>query len=426
MRSRNRLLSVGLAGSLGLSFVSFVLAGAAQATVGSTPATWTPNVVSANATVRQLSQCGSTMYSVGTFSSITQGGHSYGRNNAFSFSATTGAVTAWNPNVNGVVNTVGFNSACTMIYLGGKFTSVGGTAVKNIAAVNASTGAVVSTFGHSAGGAVETLLMVNGGQDLMAGGPFTSINGTAKAYYASLDPTTGKVNSYFSGVIAGRLPPNAGGSQVYNQQLSAQGNRLLFEGNFTSVAGVAHLQAAELDLTATSATLDPWSNSTMNTTYCATSEQFYEQAGAFSPDGQTIYLAATGYKGSSPYCDAVAAFANTAAATNLWINKTGGDSLYAVAASSTDVYIAGHERWANNPQGSDTCETTCVPRQGVASISPLTGLATPWNPTRARGHGADDLEITSGGLWIASDTFFNSVKCAGVYHPGICFFPGTA
>jgi hypothetical protein len=410
-------------GSLGLSLL---FAGAAQATVGTTPATWTPNVVSPNAVVRQLVQCGNTMYAVGTFSEVKQGGHAYTRNNAFSFSATNGKVTSWDPEANAVVNSVALNPTCTTAYLGGKFTTLGGVAAKDIAAVNTTTGTLISTFGHKAGGAVETLLMVNGGKDLMAGGPFTSINGTATAYYASLDPTTGKVNSYFSGVVAGKLPPNAASSMVYNQQLSPLGDRLLFEGDFTTVAGVPHLQAAELDLTPTGATLDPWSNATMNSTYCAAVEQFYAQAGAFSPDEQTIYLAATGYKGSSPYCDAVSAFANTPTATNLWINKTGGDSLYSIAASATDVYVAGHERWLNNPNGSDFCGTGCVSRQGIGDVSPTTGQATDWNPTRARGKGADDLLITSAGLWVASDTFYYSVNCAGVFHPGICFFPGVA
>jgi hypothetical protein len=420
---RIQFLAIALVGCVSAGFVA---AASASATVATTAASWTPDVASSNSNVQQLVQCGGTMYAVGTFSEITQGGHSYGRNNAFSFSATTGAVTSWNPNANGAVNTIALNSTCTTAYLGGKFTSLNGTAVKNIAAMNVSTGAVIPTFGHSASGQVWTLLLVNGGQDLMAGGVFTTINNTVKNYYASLDPTTGKVNTYFSAIVAGKLPPNAGSSMVYNQQLSPLGDHVLFEGDFTTIGGVGHLQAAELDLTSTAATLDPWSNSVMNSTYCATVEQFYGQAGAFSPNEQTIYIAATGYKGSSPYCDAVSAFSNTAAATNLWINKTGGDSLYAVAASATDVYIAGHERWANNPFGSDSCGAGCVSRPGLGDVSPTTGQATSWDPTRDRGHGADDLLITSGGLWVASDTFLNSKKCAGVNHPGICFLPGVA
>jgi hypothetical protein len=53
------------------------------------------------------------------------------------------------------------------------------------------------------------------------------------------------------------------------------------------------------------------------------------------------------------------------------------------------------------------------------------GKANAWNPTRDRGHGADDAIRTAAGLWVVSDTFYSSVKCGGEYHPGICFFPNT-
>jgi hypothetical protein len=420
---RAYVLVLGVVGCLAAGLVS---AAAASATVSTTAASWTPDVVTANENVQQLAQCGGTMYAVGIFAKITQGGQSYARNNAFSFSATTGAVTAWNPNVNGPVNTVAFNSTCTIAYLGGRFSNVDGTAVENLAEVNTTTGAVNPAFAHKANGQVWTLLMVNAGKDLMAGGTFTTINGTVKNYYASLTPSTGAVNSYFSAIVAGKLPPNAGTSMVYNQQLSPKGDHILFEGDFLTIGGAAHEQAAELHLSSTTAGVDPWSNHTLNTTHCSVKEQFYEQAGAFSPDESTVYLAATGFHGNSPYCDTVAAFANTKAATNLWINKTGGDSLFSIAASANNIYIAGHERWANNPKGFNNCGAGCVSRPGIGDISPATGLATSWDPTRDRGHGADDLVITSAGLWVASDTFFNSVKCDGVYHPGICFFPGVA
>ena len=38
----------------------------------------------------------------------------------------------------------------------------------------------------------------------------------------------------------------------------------------------------------------------------------------------------------------------------------------------------------------------------MEGLSPATGLLT-FNPTRARGQGADDMLVTSAGLWIASD-----------------------
>ena len=44
--------------------------------------------------------------------------------------------------------------------------------------------------------------------------------------------------------------------------------------------------------------------------------------------------------------------------------------------------------------------------------------------SRARGLGADDMLVTSAGLWIASDNFDGSDTCGGVSgHAGICFLP---
>jgi hypothetical protein len=57
--------------------------------VSPTPATGTPTLVDTGTTeqIRQLVQCGGTMYAVGTFTEIKQGTTTYTRNNAFSFSA---------------------------------------------------------------------------------------------------------------------------------------------------------------------------------------------------------------------------------------------------------------------------------------------------------------------------------------------------
>ena len=81
--------------------------------MSSTPASGTPQLATTGTTeqVRQLAQCGGTMYAVGTFTSIKRYSTTYARNNAFSFAAASPfAVTSWNPNVNGIVNSIAFSS----------------------------------------------------------------------------------------------------------------------------------------------------------------------------------------------------------------------------------------------------------------------------------------------------------------------------
>ncbi|HYS35525.1 MAG TPA: hypothetical protein VEO01_07800, partial [Pseudonocardiaceae bacterium] len=339
-----------------------------------------------------------------------------------------GAIAAVDPNVNGTVTTIAFSPDCTSAYIGGVFTSVGGTAVKNIAKISTSTGAVDLAFGHNSPGKVDAILYANG--HLLVGGYFTKINGstgTSDSYLASLSPTTGKSDGYADNLgITGTLPNDT--THVYKMWLSPDGTRVALDGVFTSILGQFRRQALILDLGATSVSLDLWYAPVLTQECQVQSEQFYTKSLAWSPDSAYLYIASTGYQGAM-LCDSVAKFSSSPNPnqTRIWINKTGGDSLFSVVATSTDVYIGGHERWANNPLGSDSCGTGCVSRPGIGDIDASTGLATPWNPTRSRGHGASDLFLDSlGDLWVSSDAPTGSVKCAGLFHPGICELPRSS
>jgi hypothetical protein len=425
--------------ALALAMVGLAVGNVAAAPlgpVGTTPATGTPALSSSDTSqnVRQLVQCGATMYAVGTISTITQNGSSYTRQGAFSFSATAPyTLTSWAPNINGTVNSIGFvNGDCSSAYIGGKFTTVNGTAVGNLAKISTTTGNVDGTFSHSAGSQVATILGWNG--HLFVGGYFKKINGNTNAYFASLNPTTGNDDGYISLNISGNYQfPGVGSNptRVYNQQLSHSGNKLLVEGDFTSVGGQSRQQIFMLDLGASSAALNSW-NSNEFYVNCHYSEAFFLQDAAWSVDDQKVFVATTGYKpaGSSTsiprsgLCDAAAAF--PAAGTNashIWINYPGCDSLYSVSADATTVYVGGHERWANNSFGCDYKGPGAIDAPGMVGLSVTTGSVI-WNPGRGRGKGADDMVVTDAGLWIGSDNMNNTNMCAGKFGlAGICFIP---
>ena len=172
------------------------------------PVTGTPHfsVSDTNPTeqVRQLVQCDETMYAVGSFSQHPSAAAPRCRQNVFSFSATAPfSDELVGPNVNGNVNSIAFNDGnCSDAYIGGQFTSINGTTVKNIAEINTTTGAVVNSFAHNASAQVETLQAVNG--HLLVGGYYTSINGSsANPYMTSLNPTTGKDDGFVHLNISG-------------------------------------------------------------------------------------------------------------------------------------------------------------------------------------------------------------------------------
>jgi hypothetical protein len=417
----------------------------ALASVSPTPARGTPQLYPNGTveTVRQLVQCGGTMYAVGTFTRIQQGasGPVFTRNNVVSFSATSPfTVRSWAPNVNGTVNTIAFNGAdCSTAYIGGKFSSVNGSSAANIAAISTSNGGLVGGFAHSASGQVETIASFGG--HLLTGGYFTSINGSsAHKYMASLSPSTGKDDGFLNLNISGNYQyckskgkqcAVSNGTRVYNQQISHGGTLDLVEGDFTSVGGASRQQIFMLNLSGLTATVTGWTSSEFNE-HCWFSEPFYLRAASWSPDDSTVYTATTGFhlfdwNGSFPLtglCDTAGAFpATQSSVSHKWLNFTGCDSLYATAADSSTAYFGGHERWSQNPRGCDSQGPGAISAPGMEGLSPSNGLLT-FNPTRARGQGADDMIVTGAGLWIASDNYQNSVNCGGVSgHAGICFLP---
>jgi hypothetical protein len=433
---------VSLASTALLAGAWLVLPGqAAQAATGpvsSVPVAGTPQLASTGTTeqVRQLAQCGGTMYAVGSFTEIQRSSTKYARNNAFSFSATSPfTVMSWNPNVNGIVNSIAFSPDCSEAYLGGQFTSVNGTAVTNLAEVSTSTGAVNTAFAHSANGQVETLAVSNG--HLLAGGYFTSINGSSNKYFVSLNPASGKDDGYLHLNISGNY--GSGATTVYNQQISHGGTLDLAEGTFTSVGGQSRQQIFMFSLGSTSATVTGWTSPEFSQA-CVQNEAFYVRAASWSPDNSTIYIGTTGYHplggltGETPrtgLCDAAAAFpATQTSVSHEWINYTGCDSFYSTAADSSAAYFGGHQRWMDNAYDCDAQGPGAIPAQGLAGLNPANGAlilnsaGTAGYYTRARGLGADDMMVTSAGLWIASDNQNNSSQCGGVSgHAGICLLP---
>src|SRR4051794_34930860 len=106
-----RTSRLGVLGTIAAASV-LGLCTSASAVVGgppqSTPAAWTPQIATSGTDgsveiVRQMVPCGANMYAVGTFTSIKRYSTTVARNNVFSFNASTGVISSWNPNVTGSV-----------------------------------------------------------------------------------------------------------------------------------------------------------------------------------------------------------------------------------------------------------------------------------------------------------------------------------
>jgi hypothetical protein len=83
-----------------------------------------------------------------------------------------------------------------------------------------------------------------------------------------------------------------------------------------------------------------------------------------------------------------------------------------------------------NPNACDTLGAGGYNAPGMEGLNPANGAlfinssGSAGYYSRARGLGADDMLVTSAGLWIASDNLAASDSCGGVSgHAGICFLP---
>ena len=391
--------------------------------VSANPADFTPNVqddaVVANAAVYALNQSGSTMYAGGTFRTVRNAARTatYTRYNLMAFDATTGAMRSFAPVLNAPV--WGIATSGTAVYVAGEFTTVNGVARRALVKLNGSTGAVDPTFNAAfpSGKADEVRLV--GGRLL--------VSGSFPKRLVALNPATGADTGYVNVAISGSVASNAGPTEVYRFAVNPAGTRLVGIGNFTSVGGQSRWRAFMLNLGATSATVNAWNYPPLRNMCASPNLPDYLKDVDFSPDGSYFVFVSTGYVPATTaeigtaICDAAARFETNVAAPSkpTWINYTGGDTLYSVAATGAAVYVQGHQRWLDNPYGRDFAGPGAVSRRGIGAINPTTGKALSWNPGKDQEVGGKDFFATAAGLWVGSDGRY----FAGEVPPGSRLLP---
>lgn len=381
-----------------------------------------PSAVPSNATpwveagkVQKIVQVGNTMVAGGSFSTVSEpgGGTSYPRTNLFAFNATTGAVSqAFNPQLNGVVETLLPGPTPGTVYVGGTFTTVNGNPASHLVLLNVSTGQRVAGFtAPTTNGSVEALAL--DGDRLYVGGFFKKVGGVNHGGLASINATTGAIDPFVDVSVAGHHNDSGGGAQgsvgPREMVLNADATRLAVIGNFKTVDGLARDQLVMLSLDGASAEVTPDWATTRYTPYCFNNAfDSYMRGIAASPAGDFFVVTATGGHNDGTLCDTASRWEFASSGTDLqptWSADAGGDTLWGVGISDAAVYIGGHSRWMNNPYGADSPGQGAVPRPGLAALDPQTGVPLAWNPGRnPRGEAAYALLPTDTGLWLTSNT----------------------
>jgi hypothetical protein len=391
----------------------------AQPTVVSAdPVDYTPHVL--DGTVWTLALVGDTVIAGGSFTKVTDAARTttYARTNVFAYGLYDGKIRPFAPKVDGAVYALAAGSSNT-VYLGGAFKTVNGAAERGLTRVSVDSSARISTFTAEINWGDVRAMEVSRGW-LYAGGTFSAVGGTARAGLVRMNPVSGAVDTGFDAKLTA---PGLDRTRVEHFDISPDGTKLVAVGALLKSGGADRTQIAMFDVSGATASLTGWSTDAYKAE-CMKGFDTYLRQVKFSPDGTYLVVAATG-RASSPtkLCDSAARFevAGSGRHNPTWVQRTGGDSLYAVAVTGAAVYVGGHQRYLDNPYGSDAKGPGpgAVSRVGIGAVSPATGKALSWNPTRARGVGVRAFLVTSNGLTVGSDTD----QLGKEYHGRVGMFP---
>jgi RHS repeat-associated protein len=337
-------------------------------------------------TVRSIAVGAAGIYVGGTFSSI--GGQA--RRNAAVLSPVDGQATGWDPNTANAVNAVASDG--TRALVGGSFRTAGPAIIvrKNLAALDASSGQLVD-WQPDPNGTVNALKLANG--SLYVGGAFTTIDGQTQPHLASFDPTNGRLTDWrpqaaevkalaadqgrlyvgsasLSGSTGSKTNlgafslnsglltswPSASPNQVVTDIVPTD-DSVYLAGSFTSFGGTSHGGLASVK-TVGGALMDwdPRPNGSVL---------------AMAAEGGSLYVGGrfsqfSGVSGT-PQRSGLACFKDGTFDTS-WDPAPNG-TVEALATDGTNVFVGGLFSTISG-----------VPRSGLATLDPTTGVASLFHP----------------------------------------------
>jgi PKD repeat protein len=383
--------------------------------------------------VTKIVQVGNTMVAAGLFTTVSDpmNGPQYARADIFAFDKTTGLVSQiFAPTFDGQVQQLLQGPTADTVYVAGDFTKVNGKGPNHLQLLNVNTGLAVSSFkAPSTNGGVETIEALPNNR-LFIGGFFTKIGGVDHGRLGTLNATTGALDPYMDIQVAGHHNNSGTGAQApvgpRESGVTPAGDRLIVVGNFKTAGGLARDQIVMIDLNAGAASISTTWATTLYSPICSPSAfDSYMRDVEMSPDGSYFVVGTTGGPHAGTLCDAAVRWETYAVGTTLsgtWVANSGGDTLWGVGITDAAVFVGGHNRWMNNPNGSDRAAQGAVPRPGLSALDPQTGVPLKWNPGRnPRGEAAYEIYTATDGIYVVSDTDW--IGDRRYQRPRLAFFP---
>ncbi len=240
---------VALAGAAGM----FAIAGPPPAqAIGDQPLSGTASAMGqTNNTVNALAVANGRVYAGGRFTSVRPAGAAAGtsetaRTYLAAFNASTGAlVTTFNVTLNGRVRALAVSPNGSRLYVGGDFTTVNGVTRNRVASIVLPGGTLDTAFNATPSASVSAVEVTTSA--VYIGGDFATVGGVARSRIAAVNPTTGALLTAFTTSADGR---------VYTIEASTAASRVLIGGVFDNVNGV--LQGGIASLNPTTGALMPW------------------------------------------------------------------------------------------------------------------------------------------------------------------------
>ncbi|MCU1478501.1 MAG: hypothetical protein JWQ64_3194 [Subtercola sp.] len=371
-KTPTRRLFVVLATTAAVVISSLTIAGSAYAdTAPADPtAPSSPPTVSAdslptaqiNGVVWSQTIVGNTVYAGGDFTTAQPAGAAAGANTVsrtyvLSYNLTTGALnTAFAPVLNGQVKAVTASPDGSRIYIGGQFTTVNGVNRYRIAALDPTTGAVITSFNAGTNASVNALAASN--STVFLGGAFSSIGSSVRNKVGAVTAATGATTAF---------DPSALGGSVNALVVSPDGTKVVVGGSFTTLHGSSNPGYGIGMADAATGNLLPFAVNNLI-------RNGGSQAAilSLSTDGDSIY--GSGYVfGAGGNLEGV--FRSDWNGNLNWVEDCHGDT-YSQASSGTVIYAAGHSHYCGNIGGFPQTSPTWTFHRGIAFSKAATQTIT--------------------------------------------------